>query len=63
MPNGNNKVTRYPSFLCEFAFRYTTLAYRAPEMIDLYAGHLIDTKSDIWVRLIFICYSCVKKSI
>ena len=23
-------------------------------MIDLYAGHVIDTKSDIWVRLAFV---------
>ncbi|KAK8732017.1 hypothetical protein OTU49_007142, partial [Cherax quadricarinatus] len=28
--------------------RYTTLAYRAPEMIDLYLGRPITTKSDIW---------------
>ncbi|XP_018027372.2 AP2-associated protein kinase 1 [Hyalella azteca] len=28
--------------------RYTTLAYRAPEMVDLYAGHTISTKADIW---------------
>ncbi|XP_057308841.1 AP2-associated protein kinase 1-like [Hydractinia symbiolongicarpus] len=28
--------------------KYTTVSYRAPEMIDLYAGHIIDTKSDIW---------------
>ncbi|XP_069980323.1 uncharacterized protein Nak isoform X1 [Penaeus vannamei] len=28
--------------------RYTTLAYRAPEMIDLYLGKPITTKSDIW---------------
>jgi len=35
-------------------FRYTTVAYRAPEMIDLYAGHIISTKSDIWVRLSFM---------
>lgn len=30
--------------------RFTTLSYRAPEMIDLYAGHPITTKVDIWVR-------------
>lgn len=29
--------------------RYTTLAYRAPEMIDLYLGRPITIKSDIWV--------------
>ena len=28
--------------------RYTTLAYRSPEMIDLYSGHEIGFKSDIW---------------
>lgn len=30
--------------------RFTTLAYRSPEMIDLYSGFSIHTKSDIWVR-------------
>lgn len=28
--------------------RYTTLAYRAPEMVDVYAGSPITTKADIW---------------
>lgn len=28
--------------------RYTTLSYRAPEMIDLYSGIPITTKADIW---------------
>ncbi len=28
--------------------KYTTLSYRAPEMIDLYSGKPITTKSDIW---------------
>ncbi|KAM7305729.1 AP2-associated protein kinase 1 isoform X1 [Ixodes scapularis] len=28
--------------------RYTTLAYRAPEMVELYSGKLITTKADIW---------------
>ena len=32
--------------------RFTTLAYRAPEMVDLYSGHVIGIKSDIWVRYI-----------
>eukprot|EP00112_Aurelia_sp_Birch-Aquarium-sp1_P008253 Seg1904.6 transcript_id=Seg1904.6/GoldUCD/mRNA.D3Y31 product="AP2-associated protein kinase 1" protein_id=Seg1904.6/GoldUCD/D3Y31 len=27
---------------------YTTLAYRAPEMVDLYSGQKITIKSDIW---------------
>ena len=29
--------------------KFTTLAYRAPEMVDLYSGYAITTKSDIWV--------------
>lgn len=28
--------------------KYTTLSYRAPEMVDLYAGRKITTKADIW---------------
>ncbi|KAL2092577.1 hypothetical protein ACEWY4_012375 [Coilia grayii] len=28
--------------------RYTTLSYRAPEMVNLYAGKAITTKADIW---------------
>lgn len=28
--------------------RYTTLSYRAPEMVDLYGNKIISTKSDIW---------------
>lgn len=28
--------------------KYTTLSYRAPEMIDLYADKNVTTKSDIW---------------
>lgn len=28
--------------------KYTTLSYRSPEMIDLYSGKPITTKSDIW---------------
>lgn len=31
------------------AFRYTTLSYRAPEMVNLYGGKSITTKADIWV--------------
>uniref|UniRef100_A0A3B4WBN2 BMP2 inducible kinase n=1 Tax=Seriola lalandi dorsalis TaxID=1841481 RepID=A0A3B4WBN2_SERLL len=33
--------------------KYTTLSYRAPEMINLYAGKAITTKADIWVRYYF----------
>ncbi|XP_058869608.1 AP2-associated protein kinase 1-like isoform X9 [Acipenser ruthenus] len=28
--------------------KYTTLSYRAPEMVNLYSGHIITTKADIW---------------
>lgn len=28
--------------------KYTTISYRAPEMIDLYTGKIITTKADIW---------------
>ncbi|XP_071440568.1 uncharacterized protein Nak [Hetaerina americana] len=28
--------------------KYTTLSYRSPEMVDLYAGKPITTKADIW---------------
>lgn len=30
--------------------RYTTLSYRAPEMVDMYCGKPITTKADIWVQ-------------
>ncbi|CAD6192921.1 unnamed protein product [Caenorhabditis auriculariae] len=39
--------------------RYTTLSYRAPEMVDIYAGKSIGTKSDMWalgVMLYKLCY-------
>lgn len=29
--------------------KYTTLSYRAPEMVDMYCGKPISTKADIWV--------------
>lgn len=31
--------------------KYTTLSYRAPEMVDMYCGKPITTKADIWVHL------------
>ena len=34
--------------------KYTTLSYRAPEMVDLYLGKKITTKADIWVGI----YNC-----
>lgn len=39
--------------------KYTTLSYRAPEMIDLYSSKNITTKSDIWALgclLYKLCY-------
>lgn len=36
--------------------RYTTLSYRAPEMVDMYCGKAITTKADIWVRLLIYMY-------
>ena len=32
-------------------FSFTTLSYRAPEMVDLYSNRIINTKADIWVCL------------
>ncbi|XP_048685152.2 AP2-associated protein kinase 1 isoform X8 [Caretta caretta] len=39
--------------------KYTTLSYRAPEMVNLYSGQLITTKADIWALgclLYKLCY-------
>jgi serine/threonine protein kinase len=39
--------------------KYTTLAYRSPEMVDLYSNKPITTKSDIWALgclLYKMCY-------
>uniref|UniRef100_A0A8C5RKF7 AP2 associated kinase 1 n=1 Tax=Laticauda laticaudata TaxID=8630 RepID=A0A8C5RKF7_LATLA len=39
--------------------KYTTLSYRAPEMVNLYGGKLITTKADIWALgclLYKLCY-------
>ena len=39
--------------------RYTTLSYRAPEMIDLYSGQALTAKTDIWAlgcMLYKICF-------
>lgn len=39
--------------------RFTTLAYRSPEMVSVYSGKTITTKSDIWVRRMGItCFCC-----
>lgn len=46
--------------ICLFRhLRYTTLSYRAPEMINLYAGKAITTKADIWVRPALCVCVCV----
>ncbi|XP_050316221.1 BMP-2-inducible protein kinase isoform X1 [Anthonomus grandis grandis] len=39
--------------------KYTTLSYRAPEMVDMYCGKPISTKADIWALgclLYRLCY-------
>ncbi|MFT7817479.1 AP2-associated protein kinase 1-like isoform X1 [Arapaima gigas] len=39
--------------------KYTTLSYRAPEMVNLYSGKIITTKADIWAMgclLYKLCY-------
>ena len=37
-------------------FRFTTLSYRAPEMIDLYSGMKISSPADVWVRDNLSCF-------
>ena len=42
--------------------KYTTVSYRSPEMIDLYSGKAITTKSDIWALgclLYKLCFFCL----
>jgi len=42
--------------------KYTTLSYRAPEMVDLYTGKSITTKADIWALgclLYKLCFFCL----
>ncbi|KAJ8347095.1 hypothetical protein SKAU_G00284960 [Synaphobranchus kaupii] len=39
--------------------KYTTLSYRAPEMVNLYSGKIITTKADVWALgclLYKLCY-------
>ena len=36
-------------------YRFTTLPYRAPEMVSLYSGNTITTKADIWVGCVCMC--------
>lgn len=42
--------------------RYTTLSYRAPEMVNLYNNKIITTKADIWVSETSCRPSCWKYS-
>jgi serine/threonine protein kinase len=54
-----SKETHSQVYMEEEIKRYTTLSYRAPEMIDLFCDVAIDTKSDIWalgVLLYKLCY-------
>lgn len=44
-----NPSTHGASMVEEEIKRYTTLSYRAPEMVDMYCGKPITTKADIWV--------------
>jgi serine/threonine protein kinase len=36
--------------------KYTTLSYRAPEMVDMYSGKPITTKADIWVSNVLVVF-------
>lgn len=42
--------------------KYTTLSYRAPEMVDMYCGKPITTKADIWVAYTLITRKCIVQS-
>lgn len=44
-----NPSTQGASMVEEEIKKYTTLSYRAPEMVDMYSGQAITTKADIWV--------------
>lgn len=48
----NTYPNKYPETHSSAALntRYTTLSYRAPEMVNLYGGKVITAKADIWVR-------------
>lgn len=44
-----NPTTHGVALVEEEIKKYTTLSYRAPEMVDMYSGKPITTKADIWV--------------
>lgn len=56
--NNTHSITLTLSIVFLMYLRYTTLSYRAPEMINLYAGKAITTKADIWVSYcVVLCRS------
>ncbi|KAI6661558.1 hypothetical protein LOD99_13431 [Oopsacas minuta] len=42
--------------------KYTTMDYRAPEMINLYSGYEITTKVDIWALGVLLYKLCFRKT-
>ncbi|XP_035811733.2 AP2-associated protein kinase 1-like isoform X8 [Amphiprion ocellaris] len=54
-----NPQTEGVAIIEEEIKKYTTLSYRAPEMVNLYGGKVITTKADIWAMgclLYKLCY-------
>ncbi|KAI7797875.1 putative AP2-associated protein kinase 1 [Triplophysa rosa] len=54
-----NPLTEGVGVVEEEIKKYTTLSYRAPEMVNLYGGKVITTKADIWALgclLYKLCY-------
>ncbi|XP_077456605.1 AP2-associated protein kinase 1 isoform X5 [Stigmatopora argus] len=54
-----NPQTEGVAIIEEEIKKYTTLSYRAPEMVNLYGGKIITTKADIWAMgclLYKLCY-------
>ncbi len=49
LKNNNTSYNTVLSKKMSVLFRYTTLSYRAPEMVNLYNSKIITTKADIWV--------------
>lgn len=57
-----NWTNLFSSILPNGSCRYTTLSYRAPEMVNLYNNKIITTKADIWVSETSRRPSCWKYS-